>query len=202
MGGVDDVKETEYSKEMAKIATEKWAISQQSLQPLEDMMIVDTKRGVTDTQRNQVSGAIGVNTQKKFAEATDSTLKSLAAGGVDPSSGKFTESLSNISRAGGESRAASEVEGEAGLQGNLVNKELNLLRIGSGDATEAQSSLSDVARRAASKANTEAQLQQQENAGLRQLAGTIGGAAAGYYGSKPTKAEFDAQHAAKFGVTD
>ena len=41
----------------------------------------------------------------------------------------------------------------------------------------------------------------QANQGLRQLAGTAGGIAAGYYGQKQTPAEFDAAHAKKFGVT-
>lgn len=201
MGGPDEPEESEYAKEMANIATEKWEISQRNLQPLEDMMIVDTKKGVTDVQRGQVSGAVGVTSQERFGKATEKTIKGLAAGGVDPASGKFQESLSDISRAGGESRAASEVEGEAGLQANLMNKELNLLRVGAGEATEAQSSLSEVSRRAASKAEIESNRSMQENQGLRSLAGTVGGAAAGYYGSKPTKAEFDAQHAKKFGVT-
>lgn len=201
MGGPDDVEESEYSKELAKIATEKWEVSQKNLQPHEDMMIVDTRRGITDTQREAVSGSVGVAAQKKFGEASEGALKTLAAGGVDPTSGKFKETLSDISRAGGESRAASEVEGEAGLQANLMNKEMNLLRVGAGEATEAQAGLSDVARRAASKAETESQMAFQESQGLRELAGTVGGAAAGYYGGKPTKAEFDAQHAKKFGVT-
>lgn len=201
MGGGEEVEETEYAKEMAKIATEKWEISQKNLQPLEDKMIVDTQKGVTDVQREQVSGAIGLSSQKQFGKASESALKQLSAGGVDPTSGKFKETLSDISRVGGESRAASEVEGEAGLQGNLVNTEMNLLRVGAGEASEAQSSLSEVSRRAAQKSAQESQLALQEKAGLRELAGTVAGTAAGYYGSKPTKAEFDAQHAKKFGVT-
>lgn len=201
MGGGDEVEETEMQKELAKIATEKWEVSQKNLQPLEDIMIVDTQRGVTDAQRKQVAGATALSSQAQFGAATDQTIKSLAAGGVDPTSGKFQESLSDISRKGGESRASAEVEGEAGLQANLMNKELNLLRVGAGEATQAQGSLSDVARRSSEKAAFEAQQSIQENQGLRQLAGTVGGAAAGYYGSKPTGAEFDAQHAAKFGVS-
>lgn len=201
MGGGDKIEETEMQKELAEIATEKWNLSKRNLQPLEDMLIVDTKRGVTEQQRAKVSSAAGLSSQREFGQASKGALKSLAASGVDPTSGKARETLSDISRAGGESRAAAEVEGEAGLQANLVGKEMNLLRVGAGEATQAQSSISDIASRSAQKAAFDKQQAIAENQGLRQLAGTIGGAAAGYYGSGKTASEFDKEHAKKFGVT-
>lgn len=184
MGGPDGVEETEYEKEMANIAKEKWQLSKDTLRPLEDMMIADVSKGVTEEQRAKVSGITGAQHQKQFGEATEKTSKTLAASGVDPTSGKYQESLSDISRAGGKSRAASEVEGEAGLQSGRLAEEMNLLRVGAGEATKAQAGMTDVAMRSSQKARQEAQLAYEENQGLRELAGTIGGAAATYYAPK------------------
>lgn len=183
-GGPDEVKETEYQKELANIAKEKWEISKQNLQPLEDMMIAKVSKGVTEQDRAKVSGAVGASHQKQFGAATEQASNQLSAAGVDPTSGKFKESLSDISRAGGASRAAGEVEGEAGLQSNQTLSEMNLLRVGAGEATQAQAGLSDVTRRASQKAEQQAAIQYQENQGLRQLAGTIAGAAGTYYAPK------------------
>lgn len=201
MGGGEDIKETEFEKEMAEIATEKWNLSKSTLQPLEDMMIADVSKGVTKQEREKVSGLAAAQHQSQFGKASEQAGKSLAASGVDPTSGKYQESLSDISRAGGASRAASEAEGEAGLQSNQLAEEMNLMRVGAGEATTAQAGMTDVAMRSSQKAKQEAQLAYQENQGLRELAGTIGGAASTYYGKKPSSQEFDARHADKFGVT-
>lgn len=200
MGGGDKnkPKETEYEKEIANIAKEKWKMSEDNLQPLEDMMITDVRKGVTARERADVSGAVGLSTQKQFGQASTQRSTDMAAAGIDPTSGKYQESLSDLSRAGGETRSAAETEGEAGLQSAQMGDELNLLRIGSGQATQAQQSMSDVASRAASKAKTEADLAYQEDQGLRQLAGTVGGAAVGYYGTK--KPMTDKDLAAKHGI--
>ncbi len=183
-GGPDEVKETAYQKELANIATEKWNMSKQNLQPLEDMMIAKVSKGVTDEQRAKTGAAANVASQKQFGQVGEQTLKELAATGVDPTSGKFREAQSDISRSGGETMSASQTESEAGLQSNQLLSEMNLLRAGAGEATQAQASMSDVARRSAQKAEQEAAVKYQENQGLRQLAGTLAGAAGTYYAPK------------------
>lgn len=198
--GPEAPEETEYQKEMAAIAKEKWQMAKDYIQPLEDMMIADVKKGITPEQRERARAAAGVSHQKQFGAAEQQARTQLAAGGVDPTSGKYQSAVSDIARGGGESLAASEVETEAGLQSAKLGSELNLLRVGSGEATQAQASMSDVARRAAVKAEHEAGLKLQEQEGLRQLAGTAIGAAAGYYGKRQTPEEFDLQHAKKFGI--
>lgn len=200
--GSEKVKETEYQKELAKIATEKWEIARANLQPLEDMMIVDTAKGVTAEQRGKVSGAVGLSSQSQFGKAADQTLKGLAAGGVDPTSGKAKESLSDISISGSASRTAGEVSGEAGLQSNQMSKELNLLRVGSGEATQAQAGIADVAARSSQQAAFDAQQSIQRNQGLRQLAGTAGGIAAGYYGTGAKGSQQNNFSTSKGGIVD
>lgn len=197
-GGGGTPEETEYEKELARIATEKWEISKQTLQPLEDMMIADVSEGITARDREDVAAATGLAHQKQFAETAGQAAQQMQAAGVDPTSGKYQETLSDLSRAGGESRAAAGAEGEAGLQSSQVASELNLLRLGAGEATTAQQSMSDVASRAASKAEHEAALKREEREGLRQLAGTAIGAGASYYGSKPKMT--DAELAKKHGI--
>lgn len=200
MGGPDEIKETEYQKELAKIAQEKWQMAKDYLQPLEDDLIAEHKKGITPEMRSKVEGAATVSHQKTFAEAGKQAETQLAASGVDPTSGKYQESLRDISRAGAESRAAAGVEGEAGLQSQHLSTGLNLLRAGAGEATTAQAGLTDVAGRAAQKAEHQASMAWQKQEGLRELAGTGIGVAAGYYGRKKTPEDFDKQHAEKFGL--
>lgn len=198
MGKMDapDIKETESQKELAKIAAAKWEISKETLQPLEDMLIADVSRGVTAEERAQISGQVGTAHQAEMGRAQTETGKALAAAGVDPTSGKAQESLSDLAIAGGESRAAAEAEGEMGLQAAQMQDELNLLRVGSGQSTQAQSSMTDVASRAASKATHTAQSELQAGLSQAEAVGSLAGMAGSYYATKkkPTDIELAKKH--------
>lgn len=198
MGKMDapEVEETEMQKELAKIAQEKWNISKEFLQPLEDQLIAEVSKGVTAADRAEVSGQIGTAHQAEIGRAQTATSQQMSAAGIDPTSGKAQETLSDLSISGSESRAAAEAEGEMGLQAKQMQEELNLLRVGAGEASQAQAGMSDVASRASSKAIQTAQTEMQSNLAASEAVGSLGGLAAGYYGTKsaPTDVELAKKH--------
>lgn len=200
MGGGDapEIEETEMQKELALIAAEKWDMSKEFIQPLEDQMIADVSRGITDAQRGTVSGAVGSSHQTQFGRAQTDASKQLSASGVDPTSGKAASTLSDLSIAAGSSRAAGEAEGEAGLQAKQMQEEMNLINVGAGEASGAQQGMMDVTGRASEKAAHEAQTSFQESQSTQQLVGTLAGLGASYYGNKPKMT--DAQLAKKHGI--
>ncbi len=198
-GDAPDIKETEMQKELALIAAEKWDMSKEFIQPLEDQMIADVSKGVTAAQRGTVSGAVGASHQTQFGRAQTDASKQMSASGVDPTSGKAQSTLSDLAIAGGSSRTAAEAEGETGLQAKQMQEEMNLINVGAGEAAGAQQGMMDVTRRASQKAINEAQVSFGESQGTQQLVGTLAGLGATYYGNKPQMT--DAQLAKKHGIS-
>lgn len=200
MGKMDapEIEETETQKELAKIAQEKWDIAKETLQPLEDMMVADVSKGITAAERETAQGAVGSAHQSQFGEAQTQTIKQLSAAGVDPTSGKAQSTLSDLATSAGVSRAAGESGAEAGLQSKQMQEEMNLINVGAGEAAGAQQGMMDVTGREAQRAMQSAQTEMAENQATQELVGTLGGLAAGYYGSKPKMT--DAQLAKKHGI--
>lgn len=85
MGKMDapEIEETATQIELAKIASEKWDIAKKTLLPLEDEMIADVSKGITQEQRETARGAISSSTQSQFGKAQTETGKHLSASGVD-----------------------------------------------------------------------------------------------------------------------
>lgn len=197
-GDAPEIEETEMQKELALIASEKWDMSKELIQPLEDMMIADVSKGITAAQRGAVSGAVGTSTQAQFGRAQTEASEQLSASGVDPTSGKAASTLSDLSIAAGSSRAQGEAEGEIGLQAKQMQEEMNLINVGAGEASGAQQGMMDVTSRASQKAIGDAQTSFQETQGQQQLVGTLAGLGASYYGTQPKMT--DAQLAKKHGI--
>lgn len=201
MGGTaeaPEVEETEMQKELAKIASEKWEMQKNLIQPLEDQMIADVSKGVTAAQREAVSGSLASAHQAQFGGAQTETSKQMSAAGIDPTSGRASSALSDLATAGGASRATGEAEGEIGLQAKQMQEEMNLINVGAGEAASAQQGMMDVTGRASQKAAHEAQMEFQDQQSTQQLVGTLGGLSASYYGNKPKMT--DAQLAKKHGI--
>ncbi|AUR95291.1 hypothetical protein NVP1205O_16 [Vibrio phage 1.205.O._10N.222.51.A7] len=198
-GDAPEIEETEMQKELALIASEKWDMSKELIQPLEDQMIAETSKGVTDTQREAVSGALAVSHQAQFGGAQTDASKQMSASGVDPTSGKASATLSDLAISGSSSRAVGEAEGEIGLQSKQMQEEMNLINVGTGEASGAQQGMMDVTGRASQKAINEAQVGFQKSQSTQQLAGTLAGLGATYYGNQPKMT--DAQLAKKHGIS-
>jgi len=179
MGKSSKVKETEYEKELAKVYSEQWQYYEQNIIPVEDQVIGDATTSNDAPVYQTVSSDTNLGYQTSFAKTGKGTAGAMAASGVDPSSGKFKATLSDLSDKQASVSADAKTRSQIAGQERHIDKMSNVMAMGQGEAQEAVSSFNDIAvnsqRKAFSDANNSAQ--NRDN--------TLGaiGMAAGAYGS-------------------
>ena len=139
-GGDTEVKETAYEKEIARIATEEWARAEEVFKPLEDKWIAGV---VADpaAEKEKISGVVAGRVGTEYDEAQAELDKQRLASGMDVGSGTFKRSLSR-----GEDVGKAVSRGKIGVTAGKTGKLMSAINIGRGQATEAQASMSDIAR--------------------------------------------------------
>lgn len=180
-----DIKETEYEKELAKVYAEEWAYYQDSIVPFENMVIDDAKEANDGSVYSDIAESANLGSQKAFTNARTNTATNLAASGVNPNSGKFKGTLSDLSDkqsvVSSDTTARSQVAG----QERYIDKMSNVMAMGQGQSQEATATLTDIAQGSQRKAFNDASISQQQSDNLLGAAGAIAGAGASYYKNQP-----------------
>lgn len=155
-GGGNEVKETSYQKELAKVAADEWNRYQDVFVPIENQYIEKVNSMGEEPKYKQVAGDVGLNYQSNFQKARATTSKNMAAAGIDPTSGKSASAQNELvqSQLTGENQAASQGQHDttAAYTGNMSN----VVASGRGQKTQAVNSLQDIAVASGSKARSEA----------------------------------------------
>lgn len=159
MGGSKDkdkVKETAYQKELAKVAADEWNRYQNVFVPVENQYIDKVNAMGEEPKYKQVAGDVGLNYESNFGKARAATDKSMAAGGVNPTSGKSSSAQNELvqSQLTGENQATSQGQHDTtkAYLGNMTN----VVASGRGQQTQAVNSLQDIATQSGNKAKSEA----------------------------------------------
>lgn len=168
-GGSNEVKETSQEKELARIATEQWDRYETTFRPLEDKWISDITSSTLHDKANVggiVAGKIG--SQYDAAQA-DIDRKQLARG-TNVDSGTFKRSLSR-----GDDTAKALSRTNVGVDANQTAQISNAIKVGRGQAADAQRSMSDIASKALSDTITDSRnnyiLNQETGAAISTVAG-------------------------------
>lgn len=185
MGGSTDVKETEYEKELAKVYAEEWQLYQDEMVPFENIVIQDAQDANDKAVYDDIAENTNLGYKKSFTEAKNNTLASMQANGVNPNSGKFKQTLGDISNNEASVTSDATARSQVAGQERYIGQMSNVMAMGQGQSQEATATLSDIAQSSQRKAFNDASISQQQSDNWAGLAGATLGAAGSYYKNKP-----------------
>ncbi|TVU80212.1 hypothetical protein FQP85_20755 [Pseudoalteromonas neustonica] len=185
MGKSSEIEETEYEKELAKVYGEEWQLYEEKIVPFENIVIKDAKEANDKAVYDDIAENTNLGYKKSFTEAKNNTLSSMQANGVNPNSGKFKQTLSDISNNEASVTSDATARSQVAGQERYIGQMSNVMAMGQGQSQEATATLSDIAQSSQRKAFNDASISQQQSDNLLGAAGAIAGAAGSYYTSQP-----------------
>ncbi|HGG6071348.1 TPA: hypothetical protein ACJG4U_002593 [Salmonella enterica subsp. diarizonae] len=183
-GGSGEIKETSQQKAQAEIAMKQWRLYSDKLKPMENIFMADVDKLNNKDKYQNLAGVTNLGYQKQFGEVRHQAANQLAAAGVDPGSGKFQETMNDISgeQAIGQTDATNRVQSSqadkyiAGLQ--------DVVALGAGQKADALQGYNSLAENSLRKAGMDAQATYMRRQGNASLVGAGMGALAGYASNK------------------
>ncbi|WJT09290.1 hypothetical protein [Vibrio harveyi] len=155
-GGDNEVKETSYQKELARVASQEWNRNQDVFVPLQNQYIEYSHSMGEKPFYDKVADDTSLAFTSKYGEAQKQANKRLAAAGVDPTSGKAQAVNNELiqDKLGNENQATSQGQQDqtTAYTGNLAN----VAAMGRGQQTQAVNSLQDVANASGRRAEQNA----------------------------------------------
>lgn len=183
-GGNTDVRETAAQKAAAEVARKQWSMYQQELKPFEDLFIEKVDTLNEDGQHQQLAGEVGLGYASSFGQARQQAGNELAAAGVDPTSGKYQDTMDDLTGEQFVGQADAVARTQTSQQDKYVAGLKDIAAIGQGQKAEAVQGYQDLSNMAHQKASAEAQIAHQKKLSSRAatagLVGSLAGAATSY----------------------
>ncbi len=181
-GGGDDpeVEQTPEERELAQIAREKWQYYGEQFAPLENEYMQRVSEYGQPSQEREVVGQAAQGIQTGIDEQTDKAVSNLTASGIDPSSGKFSNTLGALAGQQGQTAGSAMNKANLGLQQQELVGMQNLVSLGQGKSTSAQAGLSEGAQQSTSEAIRESVNEWKQSQAMENLVGQGIGMAASY----------------------
>ncbi|MDI3431716.1 hypothetical protein QLG02_15365 [Aeromonas sp. V90_14] len=179
-GGSNEIKETEAQKAAADVATEQWNIYKSDLQQYEDVFMDKVDDLNSEREYDKLAGTAALGTAQSFGEARSGLADSLAAGGVDPTSGKYQSAMSNLETDQALSQTDTTNRAQSSQQDRHVAGLKDVVSIGAGQKAEALAGMGDVANTSLRKAASDAQTSFQSKQATAGLVGAVAGAGTAY----------------------
>lgn len=181
-GGDSDntVKDTPEQRYAAQVAAEKWNFAQSNLAPLEDQYMANVEDMDSAGRMSYIRGRTNQASMDNLSQGLQQVDTQLGQAGINPNSGRWlgtqTDFAEQNAQQGGETMGRAEFQQQAeqvkGLQ--------NIVAMGSGESTQAQAGLSDIAATSAADVRSDAANNFNRRSANLQLLGTAVGAAANY----------------------
>lgn len=179
-GGSNEIKETEAQKAAADVATEQWDIYKNDLQQYEDIFMDKVDDLNDEEQYDKLAGTAALGTAQAFGDARVGLADSLAAGGVDPTSGKYQEAMGALETDQALSQTDTTNRAQSSQQDKFVAGLKDVVSIGAGQKAESLAGMGDVANTSLRKATNDALTSFQNKQATAGLVGTLAGGATAY----------------------
>lgn len=179
-GGSNEIQETEAQKAAADVAMEQWDLYKNDLQQYEDLFMDKVDDLNNEREYDKLSGTAALGTAQAFGEARVGLAGSLAAGGVDPTSGKYQEAMGALETDQALSQTDTTNRAQSSQQDKYVAGLKDVVSIGAGQKAESLAGIGDVATTSLSKATSDAQSSYQSQQATAGLVGTLAGSATSY----------------------
>ena len=175
-GGDNEVKETAYEKELAKVYGEQWDYYEKNIVPVENQVIDEAKTSNDASVYQGISDDTNLGYQKSFSDTSKQTLDTMSANGIDPSSGKAKGAISSLSDIEASVKADATSRSEIAGQERYIDKMSNVMAMGQGESQQAVASLNDIAVNSQRKAVSDASISRQNKSNVMSTLGAVGGA--------------------------
>jgi hypothetical protein len=189
MAGRDSGKvgETEGERAFAEVAMQRIADYKQRWMPVIQRAgeIVRSMGAEDSVERQRVAGATVGATRQKFTGAVEATEKANRAAGVRADSGRAKLGTIAMGDAEAMSAGIGTTKADQAIDDAYVQGLTKIMQLGRGQAAGAIRNMGDVARDAASVAQSDAALAASRRMGNADLAGTMIGAGIGAMGDRP-----------------
>lgn len=186
-GGSNEIQETEAQKAAADVAMEQWDLYKNDLQQYEDIFMDKVDDLNSEREHDKLAGTAALGTAKTFGEARAGLADTMAAGGVDPTSGKYQSAMSNLETDQALSQTDTTNRAQSSQQDKHVAGLKDVVSIGAGQKAESLAGIGDVATTSLRKATSDAQSSYQSQQATAGLVGTLAGDGTAY-GLKELKA--------------
>ena len=184
-GGSDEIKETEAEKAAAGVANEQWGLYKNELSKYEDIFMDKVDDLNSDQQYDKLAGTAALGSAQAFGEARQGLADNLAAGGVDPTSGKYQSAMDSLETNQALSQTDNTNRAQSSQQDKYVAGLKDVVSIGAGEKAEALAGYNSIANNSLSKAVNDAQVSQSNSAATSGAVGTAAGMGLSHYMNMP-----------------
>ena len=184
-GGSGKVKETTAEKAAARVANEQWSLYKSELSKYEDIFMDKVDDLNSDQQYDKLAGTAALGSAQAFGEARQGLADNLAAGGVDPTSGKYQSAMDSLETNQALSQTDNTNRAQSSQQDRYVSGLKDVVSIGAGEKAEALAGYNSIANNSLRKAVNDAQVSQSNSAATAGLVGTASGAGLSYFMNMP-----------------
>nr|WP_298166493.1 hypothetical protein [uncultured Pseudomonas sp.] len=182
--GDNTIKDTPEQRYAAKVAAEKWNFAQTTLAPLENEYMARVEDLDSKGRMSYLRGVTNQSSQAQLSQGLQVVGDQLGQAGINPNSGRYNGTLTDLTQEsalqGGETMGRAQFQQEA----EKIRGMQNIVAIGSGEAGQAQTGLSDIASQSAADARSAAANSYNRRSANLQLLGGIAGAATNFGLSK------------------
>ena len=180
-GGSTEIKDTVAQKKLAEIAARRFNLYQQYYVPLENQFIGEVLNLSNTGKFNDVAGVVSASIKPEFDNARKLVTNKLFSNNVDPSSGRFTSTMDNLTSVQGSSTGRGTAAGQSAQLDRYYQGLQNVVAMGTGQAGDSISGMGDIASFAGNVARGEARAGLTRSMANKEVAGTLLGAGLGYY---------------------
>ncbi|MFL9590422.1 hypothetical protein ACKC5O_00375 [Aeromonas schubertii] len=179
-GGSNEVKETEAQKALAEVAQNQWNLYKGDLQQYEDLFMDKVEDLNSEEVQEKQAGIAAIGTAQSFGHARSGLADAMASSGVDPTSGKYQETMTELETDQALSQTDTTNRAQSSQQDKYVAGLKDVASMGQGQKAEALSGYSSLASTSLHKAASDAQNKFNEKQATLGLVGAVGGAATAY----------------------
>lgn len=144
-GSSSEIEETEAEKAAAEVANKQWELYQSEFVGFEDDFIERVDNFNSDTNMANAKKTVDVQYGNAFSDARTDTATTMAANGVDPSSGKFKNAISDVTQEQVTTQGDTATRVQVGEQDKYIAGLQDISAIGMGQKAEALDGLADSA---------------------------------------------------------
>lgn len=180
-GGSNEVKETENERAAAEVASKQWGLYSNELKPFENLFMQKVDNLNSEQKYTDIADDTNLGYQSGFGQARVQAATSLAASGVDPSSGKFQGALDDITS----DQVVGQIDTTNRAQNSQADKYVaglqDVVAMGAGQKADSLAGYSNIANISMQRAQSDAQRSLSNRQAVAGVVGAVGGAAARMY---------------------
>lgn len=179
-GGSNEIQETEAQRAAADVAMEQWNLYNSDLKQYEDIFMNKVDDLNSEREYDKLAGTAALGTAKTFGDARAGMADSMAAGGIDPTSGKYQTAMSDLETDQALSQTDTTNRAQSSQQDKYVAGLKDVVSIGAGQKAESLAGMGDVASTSLRKAAFDAQNSFADKQATAGLVGAVAGAGTAY----------------------